>query len=118
MLFLLRFVCRKRILKPKWFVASTINSTGCSFFGKRSFVVCSASLLILYKETALEVIANDANVVTSTAISSNFFMVLFSVRYYNFFFFHFLVCFHFAFTLHYKQKTISTISRSHKGRKK
>lgn len=73
MLFLLSAECKWRILKPKWFVASTISSTGWSFFGKRlSCATCSASMMV-YKETGVE-ISTSADM--NNAISSNFFIFL------------------------------------------
>lgn len=72
MLFLLRFECKLRILKPSWFVASTISSTGCSFFGKRlSCATWPASLIIVYRETGVEISTSAA---MSSAISPNFFI--------------------------------------------
>lgn len=73
-LFLLRTECKPRILKPKKFVASTISSTGCSFFGKRwlSCATCSASLIIVYKETGAEISTSAA---MHKAISFNFFII-------------------------------------------
>lgn len=73
MLFLFKLECRSRILNPKWLVASTMTSTGWSFFGKRlSCATCSASLIIVYKETGVEKSTSTVNV--NNAISSNFFI--------------------------------------------